>query len=568
MPKLKRLTWWQILLLVITLVATIPKVMIGLDNDESYIVAMGIRMFEGDKWFAEMWELHMTSAWLAYLGVALFHKLTGSLQGVVIFLRIFSTIIQYLIAFFICKILKKYFRPEAAFLTGITIANFLPRATQNVEYGLLMMLLVTMAMTMLYDVLRKQEMLQSICYWELILAAMLYAIGVLAYPTIIFSFPVLLVGMLLLQKGEKRWRMPLVFSVICGLCAIVVFGIVLSYLPWTDFLTNLGWILNDGTHSNLIKTLTYGKQMIDLGKRAMVIFFVAVVFYLICRKWERSCEILWYTILLACALIIVGFNVTGLRPSGPIGLQIRYILAAILAVIFAYKTREKRIFWLFIVPGIMIYAGVMIGSNMGFEENASFLFLGVFAAILLMTECAGGKSGTYQKIGLFCIGCFVLSIIFCKGYLVRIIGTGPANITEERVKICDGTMAGIYAYPEYVEELQKKENEILKYTHEEDTMLYLGMNALCSHYGGCDYTTVTCISTPYYNDEWVAYFEDSSHKQPTIIFLDRDTIATSEEFLETDFGKYLKERYNITEENVIEEEMFVIFLINERGRIK
>ena len=83
--KYNRIVWWQAVLLLAAFVTAICKIYIGMDHDESYIVVMGIRLLNGDRMFDTMWDLHMTSAWPAWIGTEVFYRITGSLDGLVVF---------------------------------------------------------------------------------------------------------------------------------------------------------------------------------------------------------------------------------------------------------------------------------------------------------------------------------------------------------------------------------------------------------------------------------------------------------------------------------------------------
>lgn len=565
----KSVCWWHIVLLILTLLAAAAKIFIGFDRDEAYIMVMGVRLLEGDRLFDAMWELHMTSAWPAFLGLYLFRAVTGSLEEAVIFLRIVSTVIQFAAAWLAYRILRRYESRTTAVLAGFFMANFLPRATQNLEYGLLEMLFVLTAMLLIYGEWMKMGQGEKVCLWKIVGAGISYSLGVLAYPTILISFPVILTAMFLLQKKEtRRLRLPLLFCAVCAVCAVIFMGYLLSYLTIPELLSNLRGILADGTHTDTVKTATYFVQLLELCKRTALIALGALLFTLCFYKWEKRRELFWYCLLLSGAVIFIGFNVTGIRPSGVIGLQVRYLIAAVLAVIFAIKMREKMITGLFLIPGIFLYAGAMIGSNMGFEENASFLYLTVLAAILLMGRYAGDARNagdacndrkTFCHIGTFCIAAFLCSIIFGKGYLVRITGTAPANIAQERVRIQGGILKGVYVYPEEADRYAEKEREIKAYSDAEDVVLYLGADAICNTFAEGAFTSATCISTPAYNEEWVLYYENESHPRPTVVFLDRDLMEGFADFQRTEFGRYFAERYGITEEDVIEEDAFLIF---------
>ena len=559
----KKVRWWHIALVVVTLLAALPKIYIGLDHDESYIVTMGIRLLNGDRIFDTMWELHMTSAWPAFLGLALFRFVTGSLEGAVVFLRALSTMLQFATGWIAYRIFDKYGSRDAAVLSGVFIANFLPRATQNLEYGLLEMLFVVLAVLLLYDEYKGLRQGKGKSILRMICAGVLYALGVLAYPTIILSFPVLLIALFVLSEEESgRWKRPALFAVTCEVCAIIFLIYVFSYLPPEQFLVNLQGILSDGMHSDLDMTGDYLRQLMELAKRAVMIGIAAVACHLISYKWEKK-ELLWYDIMLAGTIVFVGFNVTGLRPSGPIGLQIRYILAAIAAIYFAKKQRARVETWLFILPGLAIYAGAMTGSNMGLEENASFLYLTVLAAVWLMAEYAKAHAEHFERIGVLCMACFVCGVIFCKGALVRVTGTGPANIAQERVPVETGILQGIYVYSEETERYEQSEREIGAYATEDDTILYIGDEAVCNTFAPGAFTSATCISTPVYNKEWVMYFENEEHPFPTVVFVDKYAVKTPEEFTETEFGEWLLKHCKRTEEDFVEEEAFYILRLSE-----
>ena len=219
----------------------------------------------------------------------------------------------------------------------------------------------------------------------------------------------------------------------------------------------------------------------------------------------------------------------------------------------------------------------MFGSNMGIEENASFLYLDLIAVVLLFSEYIidekkdrltgiypdGGKYNVKWNQGLqkICIITFAAGVLFTRGYFVRITGTGPANITEHRVQMTDGVLAGIYVYPEEAENYQEKEREIRSYSDSHDTILYLGGEALCNTFTEGQFTSATCISTPVFNEEWVAYYENEKHPQPTVVFVDKENVKNLEDFLQTTFGRCLVEKYGINPQNVVEEEKFYIAIV-------
>lgn len=574
--KYNRIVWWQAVLLLAAFVTAICKIYIGMDHDESYIVVMGIRLLNGDRMFDTMWDLHMTSAWPAWLGTEVFCRITGSLEGLVVFLRALSVVLQFLTAYIVYRILKKYYAQESAFLAAILTASFLPRATQNLEYGLLEMLFVILTSVLFYDVIQKANETEKVCWWELILSVVLFSLAVLAYPTIILAFPVyLLAAGVLLNQKKKKWQIPLLFTGICVICAVIFAGYILSYLSVPELIENIQGILSDGTHAEEGRMYSYGTQIISLLKRSVLFVAVSAAGYLCTKKWfPEKINILFYLVAVPTVVLIIS-NVTGIRPSGPIGLQVRYLLAVVSGgiVYFVQKKKDRLLFWLFMVSGIAVYLGVMLGSNMGIEENASFLYLDLLAMILLFSEyitkqAYKNENSRNEKaerdwiIQKGCLFLFVLGILFTRGYFVRITGTGPANITEHRVQMTDGALAGVYVYPEEAENYHEKESEIQTYSDSEDVILYLGGEALCNTFTEGKFTSATCISTPVFNEEWVAYYENEKHPQPTVVFVDKENVKNLDDFLQTTFGRFLVEKYGINPQNVVEEDKFYIVTLS------
>ena len=607
----KKISWWQTVLLAGTVLAAFLKIYIGMDNDESYIVTMGVRLLNGDRIFKEMWELHMTSAWPAGICAWIWVRLTGSFDGIVIFMRWVSTIAQCGTAIFVYAVIKKYFRQETAFAAGIFVANFLPRATQNMEYGQLEMIFVLISVCLVFDVLmklrewQKKETQKGAMKYriaaEWCLSAVCYAVAVLAYPTILVSAPFLCYA-IWRSLPEKKAAYSVLFWGSCAVCAGFFLAFLFSYLTVPEFLDNLGGILSDGTHSDTMKMQSYGKQIMSVCGRIAMILAGAVALctlYLITesvkkrknqpsgekikkqKNWLVSAEILGYASMASMALILMGLNLTGLRPSGAIGFQARYLLVTVLAAVMMWsgtqrqrlsagadrKTAEedcgkrvqpanqRQLIWnIFYLTGIGIYIGVMIGSNMGIEENASFLYLCVLVAIVLFMEQipnlkkeedACGK--TAWKFASLCMGIFLVGVIFTKGYFVRITGTGPANITEERVVLEEGALKGIRVDQAYKEEYLEKRAEVSGETGEEDNALILCDNAIYNLSSRGTFTSATCISTPVYNEEWVQYYRKEEHGMPTVLFLDRRKFTSLDTFRECEFGAYLTEKYRLSE---------------------
>ncbi len=69
---------------------------------------MGDRLLQGDTLFGTMWEPHQTSRFLCAVFMRIFVALTGSLTGVVVFLRFCATLLHFGLAIWIYRVLKDH----------------------------------------------------------------------------------------------------------------------------------------------------------------------------------------------------------------------------------------------------------------------------------------------------------------------------------------------------------------------------------------------------------------------------------------------------------------------------
>ena len=105
--------------LLATALGLVKSVFISLDIDESYLVACAYRIAVGDRIFADMWEPHQLASLIPSLFVRAYMSVSGTTEGIVIFLRIVSVIIH------IC--------------TGIVFYGFMNRRTgKGISFALLL----------------------------------------------------------------------------------------------------------------------------------------------------------------------------------------------------------------------------------------------------------------------------------------------------------------------------------------------------------------------------------------------------------------------------------------------
>lgn len=138
-----------IILFILSAIGIWKTVYISADIDESYALTMAVRIMRGDKMFITMWEPHQMSAVLYTPFVWLYKSISGSLTGVLVFMRWVGIVVQLLISICVYRCLHKENSSRLAMIAAFAYFNFTPKHIQSPEftsmcYWLLMLLILSM----------------------------------------------------------------------------------------------------------------------------------------------------------------------------------------------------------------------------------------------------------------------------------------------------------------------------------------------------------------------------------------------------------------------------------------
>lgn len=540
MMRRKQLVW---ILSVMTVLATFSKAVIGLDFDENYIMVLGARLLQGDHLFRECWDLYQTTGLTMTLVLGIYSAITGSYEGAILFCRVVTAILQLGLGFFVYRLLRRYYRN--ADFAGIFVANFLPRGTMNLEYGFLSCNYILVAMCLLLCYAKDSDT------WNagrragtVVIAGLCFSMGMLSYPTMIISVPVLI--FYFIRKGRTKLSITclVIFFSTCVACAGFFFTYVLSFISVQEMLDNIrNGILLDASHGNgnLLGSL-FGSLMLSREKWVQIILLlglslIASVLY----RWMRKQGIaILYHILLLSSLILILTNLSMLRPSGVYGFQIRYVMIVLSFAPLLYRIKDRELACLFYGMGFFMLLGTLLGSNLGIAENAAFLYLSLIAVIIGQGQESWEDRRT-QQYAICAVLCLLLSVILVKGFVVRINGTHPANILTEREQMDFGPFAGIYLDLEQKEEYRYKKQTIDQFVREEDVMLIMSQDPVYNLMSEANFTSATALTTPVYGKQWVEYYRDRDYRKPTIILIDKAYFDLDTIINHTEFGEYIQQ---------------------------
>ena len=533
-----------IILTILTLVASITKIFIGLDFDENYVTVLGTRLLQGDHLFRECWDLYQTTSLTMTWVLGVFRGITGSYEGAILFCRIVTAILQLLLGVFTWYSFRKYFKN--ADFAGLVVANMLPRGTMNLEYGFLSCNYILVSMILLFLVSKEGEKwskLKTQVY--LILAGILFSMGILCYPTMIIATVVLIIYFI--RHHEKR-KQGVVFLGTCLVCAMVFCGYVFLYVSPAEMWNNIfHGILMDESHGNgNLLSGFLGSFVLSREKmiQACAIILGASALY-VSFFWKTKEKLPYvYHVMFVSSVAIISLNVLGIRSCGVFGLQIRYVLICIAGAVVLYKIHNRELNYLFFAMGIFMFLGTLLGSNLGMAENSAFLYISIIAIILGQGELQFSKKATCYMANLSVL-LLILSLVLMKGYIVRASGTGPANIMESREQINFGPFKGLFIYPEDKDSYSLRKVDIDNYVNAEDVVLVLSQDPIYNIYGEYKFSSATALTTPIYGNQWVEYYKDRNYVRPTVVLIDKQYLNKEILLNQTVFGEFLKEEYDV-----------------------
>lgn len=577
------------ILIVLSVIAGATKIFTGFDIDEAYALAIPYRVLQGDRLFADMWEVHQTSFLLPFLFMKLFYLLTGEMTGIVLYMRIMTTLQHLGMSILVYGFVKKFFGMKGgyALFIGLAYYNFLPKWMINMDFSMEQLWFFTLFVICLFCASKSRRRA-----W-LILSGLMLALDVLAYPGMVILYPVT-VFLLLFKRKNGKWADVLSLTAGCFAAAVLFFAAVFRYMSLGELVEAVPKVFMDGSHQYDLATKLglYASQWLEVLVQSAVLLVPALVFVLVFRylykrlSWEEK----WgglpfgllfcvsFEILVSGLIAFAGLFVTW----GPFRLQVRYIIQFVMAFclwksIYYRRNYEIRkgeeagesngekaeipvnkkneaeddkkrgiaVLWLLLLS-LAAFAGILLASNVGPVTSSSYLVLGNIAFVALTVKGAE-KCGKGMKT-FACAGAvlFMLSLIMCKGYYMRNTEYVPGDISEPLSKMQEGPMAGIYVPGKDFDRYTDDYETIKSHTTDRDLVLFMGTEGLCNLYANGKIVIPTTISTPAFNEQWVEYFTLHPDKQPTVIFLAKNTVDDRHKFfVKNEFGIWIAERYDV-----------------------
>jgi len=340
-------------------------------SDESYYLAMAIRLLQGDRPYIEALDIHIGSACFSAIPLFIFKIITGSYDGSMLYMRQVYFAFCCLIAFAIGVLMKNTNNNKSyAFLSVIPILFFAPYSIATFSYNTISVLLFTFCVFLIfcsYKIRGTKE-----CSRLVVISGVISSIYTYVYPTYIVTCVVIpiLIYVVFYENGNRVLSIKSSLQYISGgiISAVIIIGIL---------------IMKNGS----IATMTAGiKEMLSYN-------------YFDIRSVRYSNEFGWFNEILAFIKTKLFYAI---------------ILISILNVLIIWISKKSKrvIFLLPILTGLSYICLLRFRSINSFEMS-EYIYLLSFILCTVLTNFIQDKK---EKKIIFAV--IVLSMIcpFVKTY--------------------------------------------------------------------------------------------------------------------------------------------------------
>ena len=551
---------WKIIFTILltgSLLAALKLIFFDYTMDEEYQLMMGYRTLRGDCLFKEMWEPHQTSAFLCTILMWVYKTLTGTYTGVLIYLRVCTTLIQAGISLCLYRVLRQLLERNYALLCALIYFNMVPKIIQIPDFSNMQLWFFTLTVLCLLQYYLQKDRKNTGRAWLVFMAGLWMALEVLAYPSCVILFPFFLLY-IYRKSGPEKWRDMGLFTGACAVSALIWLCLVLGHVSLEELLRNVELLLRfDLTHE--ISGATQGKipgifsNLLGGCIFLLLTLLLSLPGMILARKrnpgWDRHQSLPVFMTIAVFVSECVQFYLWTVKKSGYEVYQL-HLLLLLLAGLLVWRQAGslRRYFSACIVGTLLSLAAVVYISDLEMFYALPHGVLGVLlCAVLLALALREALGKTSEKWIYFLLVSLCLISIFGKGYTLRAGRDYNVVPDTESVMKC-GPAIGIFSDYMNCYIYNCNYEDFGTYVNEEDVVLivtnmvtsagttpYMMAGAEVAHYSIVDPTA--------YDERLLTYWELYPEKQPNVIVVDcwygelkENPGSWIMEYIEKDFG--------------------------------
>ncbi len=517
------------LLLAGSFLAALKCIFIGLQVDEEYAVSMAYRKLLGDRLFAQLWDPHQTSAFLAEFMIWLYIKLFHTTTGVVIWIRFLATLIHGGIAYGVYRAIRNFLPREYSFYLGILYFNLLPKGYMTPEFSNMLGWMLTLLLLALLRLERQNKP------WIVAESGLWMCLMVLSYPSAVLLFPFVL-WYLWKQEGGGR-RNAVIFAGTCLLGGCGYLAYLFSYMSPEELFLNLQYLLRgNGGHTSEGILVKSGRYLQEAGLAVIISACCAALacltmrickvsrrlrdWYLARDKDDKRVLFLYLVLAFGVSYQMVHWVLMGQEYEYSYIYTVYFILFGF--VLFFIRNMENGIrqtagFW--VRCNLLMFLAVLALTVLNIFTSIRYASCGVvmgLAALVLYSKEKAPYIGRKFARGLLLFWCF--AAIFIKGWEYRDNDGRMENVTCVRGIVSEGPAKGLIT--QYMLSYMQESTyaEMQQYVRPGDSLLLLDSGGTLSYlFQDVEVASYTTICGPVYDDVLLKYWELNPEKYPDVI---------------------------------------------------
>lgn len=502
-------------------IVNIKSIFCDYDLDAAYTVAMSYRHINGDRLFLKMWEPHQTSIFFVDFFALLWRKITGSFDGVALWLQFCGCLFFLAVSILLYFAVKRITSKDIAMFISVLFWILRPKNIQLSDYSNLLVLLSTLAFIIFsfYLTSEKKKL-------YLVLLGICTSALVLAYPSAIVV--ALAIEIMIVIWAEKKKRDALLYPAVCIVLAICYLFIIARDTPLPIIMENVEYIVSGDTHSSFrYRGWLFFREILIGCAVSTISFLFAKVLSMVKRK---DCFVtirifLEIQALLFCALTVLCKFIKISENINDKSFYFFLFPVYVFCGFFLLKKQKKELSKIYI-SGTIISLCAMLSAvflsnlpliaSLGYMPLAALLSLTAFSTAEDLKQEEG--KARINKQGLVFATFFVMAVF--QRIFVITSTAGISYIYEVENYIRTGPEKGIVSTLEFCNEKKIGLGDWKNNVSADDTVLIArGFGVDVSDYllAGAKVGTNSVISTPSFNETLGEYWRLNPEKKPTVI---------------------------------------------------
>lgn len=507
-------------------------------SDESYYISGVDRILRGDRFLTDEWHVEQVYSIILFPIAATYRMLCPSWDGVYLFFRMLSVLLQFCVCAFFYHIMVKHKISQTASLLASVVILFYSRAYINtLSYYAVILMLYILALLLFFDDGKRDV-------WKLFLSGILMGGVVIINPYFVTVVLVAIVGAYIYEKKKQiDWKAYLLpFLLGLAVCAGFTCYLVLRNNSITEIFASMAWLTEGDTHTfgagdwwmAFVYVAARFKYTIIPSALCALYSFVQTAKKKMTKKKSAVIFVMSFIFFMVNCLVDRLYEGTIHTNLAIFGLQV-FILS-----------QQKRwdIFRSFYIPGLILAFFMSISSDTGFSAmSVGFALSGGVSCIFIWNYI---KELLQSRRNAALAACGLLSLavaVLLSGIYRILVVYRDSDLKNLNVKIEEGPAKGLFTSIEHHDQYMQVLSVMDQYCADEGNVLVLSLCPwayLCTDMRCGAYTTWR-IKMESNEEKLRAYYEQHPDRMPNVVIELNDDIGNYDM---TENPQYDSERHN------------------------